>query len=224
LPSTLVQTRRSLQRLAENVVSPARRRANGKIGLRYTRAGFGTPFFGDDVQVRVAGGELIVQQSSSERRAPITTLAAASDELGCAALPDDVVLDETALVIDEGAATWLGDWYGFAASVLEELRFEAGAAADPSRVQLWPEHFDMAVELGHEASGARATYGLSPGDDEHPAPYAYVAPWLAPTPGELWRATRFTGAELSGATLLEAEDQRLAALEFFRARLAALGR
>src|SRR2546421_9390824 len=52
-PASLVETRLALQRLAEQVISPARERANGKIGLRYTRGGFGTPFFGADVQVRV---------------------------------------------------------------------------------------------------------------------------------------------------------------------------
>src|SRR5579859_7581503 len=52
-PATLAGTRLALHRLAEHVISPARRAANGKIGLRYTRGGFGTPFFGEDVQVRV---------------------------------------------------------------------------------------------------------------------------------------------------------------------------
>ena len=54
-PPRLVTTRVALHRVAEQVVSPARRKANGKIGLRYTRGGFGTPFFGADVQVRVRG-------------------------------------------------------------------------------------------------------------------------------------------------------------------------
>src|SRR5665811_2300604 len=52
-PPTLVRTRTALHRLAEQILSPARRQATGKIGLRYTRAGFGTPFFGADVQLRV---------------------------------------------------------------------------------------------------------------------------------------------------------------------------
>ena len=106
--------------------------------------------------------------------------------------------------------------------MLEELRAGSGDHADPSRVQLWPEHFDLAVELGGEAAGARAAYGLSPGDDHHPAPYLYVAPWIAPAPGELWQAAGFTGAELAYAVLLTAPDQRAAALTFFRARLDAL--
>jgi hypothetical protein len=76
-----------------------------------------------------------------------------------------VQLDNELLDIDPAAAAFLGDWYGFAAAALEELRASAGDDVDPSRVQLWPEHFDLAVELGSEAAHARAAYGLSPGDD-----------------------------------------------------------
>ena len=188
-PPRLVPTRLALHRVAEQVVSPARRKANGKIGLRYTRGGFGTPFFDADVQVRVRGTELVVQDATGERTAPITTLDAAAEHIGRDLLPDDVRRDREQLDIDPAAAAFLGDWYGFAASVLEELRASAGDDVDPSHVQLWPEHFDLAVELGMQAAGARAAYGLSPGDDDHPEPYLYVAPWVAPAPGELWQAT-----------------------------------
>ena len=97
----------------------------------------------------------------------------------------------------------------------------------PSRVQLWPEHFDLAVELGREGSSpegppARAAYGCSPGDQNNDEPYIYVAPWVAPPPGELWQARGFTGASMAYAELLEAPDQRAAALDFLEARLRAL--
>lgn len=195
-PGGLVETRQALHELAEEVISPARQKANGKIGLRYTRGGFGTPFFGNDMQIRVAGDQLITCEAGVER--------------------------SERLEVDAAASAFIGDWYGFAASVLEELRVEAGDAVEPSRVQLWPEHFDLAVELGQQSAGARAAYGLSPGDEQHPEPYAYVAPWVAPVPGELWQAKDFAGAELSFAELLDAPDQRAAALDFFRARLLAL--
>lgn len=219
VPPRLVQTRLNLHRLAEQVISPARQAANGKIGLRYTCGGFGTPFFGEDVQVRVAGDDLVVQSAGRERRAPITTLAAAAQQAG---LGNGAGLGDMALEVDPVAAAFLGDWYGFAASVLEALRFEAGPAADPSRVQLWPEHFDLALELGREQAGQRAAFGLSPGDEQHPEPYVYVAPWQTPPPGELWQAQAFAGAELSYAELMTAHDQRAAALEFLRARLTGL--
>ncbi|MGZ4230177.1 MAG: hypothetical protein ACXVVQ_01970 [Solirubrobacteraceae bacterium] len=224
VPGRLAPTRVALHALAERVISPARRRANTKIALRYTHGGFGTPFYGDGVQVRVAGAELIVQEAGTVRRAAITTLDAAADHIGRDALPDAVELGGQTLEVDPAAAAFLGDWFGFAASVLEELRAEAGDEFAPSRVQLWPEHFDLALELGAEDAGARAAYGLSPGDEVHPEPYLYVAPWVAPEPGELWRASAFKGAELPYAELLAADDQRGCALEFFRARLAALTR
>ena len=105
---------------------------------------------------------------------PLTSLAAAAAALGDLADPDRE-LDDEPLDLDEGAARVLGDWFGFCYSVLEELRARADDALDASRVQLWPEHFDMAVELGDDAAGKRAHYGCSPGDGHHPEPYFYVA-------------------------------------------------
>jgi hypothetical protein len=221
-PPTLVDTRLALHRLAEHVISPARRHANTKIALRYTRGGFGTPLFGDDVQVRVLADDLIVERAGNERREKISTLAAAAEHIGRDLLPDDLELDDQPLEVDPDASHFLGDWYGFACNVLETLRAQAGEGADPSRVQLWAEHFDLAVELGKEDAGRRAGYGLSPGDEHHPEPYAYVVPWVAPAPGELWQATGFPGAELSYQELLGAGDQCRFALDFFSERLAAL--
>jgi hypothetical protein len=221
-PPRLVPTRLALHRLAEHVISPARRNANGKIGLRYTRGGFGTPFFGNDNQIRVQGTDLIVQTGTVERQAPITTLSAAADHIGAELLPHDLSVDNEPLAVDPAAAAFLGAWYGFAASVLEELRADSPPDTNPSRVQLWPEHFDLALELGVEDRGARAAYGLSPGDESHDEPYAYVAPWVAPPAGELWQATGFTGAELPYAAIVRADEQRATVLEFFRARLTAL--
>lgn len=181
LPSGFVEARLALQDVALHVVSAARKAVNGKIGLRYAHGGFGTPWFGDDVQVRVEAGELVLDTRSRTVRA--------------------------ALAVDRGCATALGEWYGFAASVLERLRFELRSHQSVSRVQLWPEHFDMAFDDG------TANFGCSPGDDEHPEPYVYVGPWdrdgLA---GEYWNAS--FGAVLGYDTLLEVDDQRAAALTF----------
>lgn len=232
IPAKLIATRLALHRLAERVISPAREQAGGKIGLRFTRGGFGTPFFAEDVQLRVVRDQLIVQTRERERSARITTLAAMAahvgDELlpGAALLPD-AVADSEPLDVDPDASAFLGAWFGFAASVLEELRAAVADQLEPSRVQLWPEHFDLAVELGAERAGARAGYGASPGDELHPEPYLYVAPWREQPAGELWQASAFAGAELPYAALLDAsgpggEQQRKAALEFFIERLTAL--
>jgi hypothetical protein len=198
LPATFAETRVALHKVAEAVVAPARKPEN-EIALRYTRGGFGTPFFeldGADCQVRVEHGELVRQRGSEETREP---------------LPD----------VDPTAAAALGDFYGLACSVLEQLRADA-ADGDPSPVQLWPEHFDLAIELGDEAAGQRANFGASPGDDQHDEPYLYVGPWSAEVSGELWNATGFKGAELTYAELLGSDDHRRAALEFFRERYRAL--
>jgi hypothetical protein len=198
-PAELVTTRLALHRVAEDVMTPARRAANGKIALRYVAGGFGTPFYGDDMQMRVDGTQLVTDSAAGPRREALDG-------------------------VDEAASRFLGDWFGFAASVLEQLRAEADPSLDASRVQLWTEHFDLAVELGDEAAEARAGYGCSPGDEEHPEPYLYVVPSTSErASGEGWNATEFAGAELPYAELLAAADQREAALEFFRDRRDALG-
>ncbi|MFL5870596.1 MAG: hypothetical protein ACJ75R_05910, partial [Solirubrobacterales bacterium] len=94
---------------------------------------------------------------------------------------------------------------------------------DSSLVRIWPEHFDIAVELGEDTARGRANFGASPGDENHDEPYLYVGPFdpgLAS--GELWNATGFPGAELGYCELLAAEDQRRAALGFMRERYRAL--
>src|SRR3954454_21391333 len=122
---------------------------------------------------------------------------------------------------DPLAATALGDFYGLACSALEQLRAD-DAEGDPSLLQLWPEHFDIAIELGDEAAGQRANFGASPGDDGHEEPYLYVSPWTREISGELWNATGLAGAELSYSELIAADDQRGAALSFWRERYRAL--
>jgi hypothetical protein len=220
IPPQLDGTRRALHLLAEQVISPARRRSNGKIGLRYTHGGFGTPFFGEDVQIRVEGAELVVQERDAQRRVPISSVHVAAEVLGEPLLPG-VRSAEQPLEVDPAGAAFLGALYGFGCSVLEELRWESDPGAAASRVELWPEHFDIAVEIGSETAGQRAAFGVSPGDAQHPQPYAYVAPW-SPVEGELWQADAFGGAELRYDEFLAAGDQREAVLEFFRARRAAL--
>jgi hypothetical protein len=197
LPVGFAGTRAALHHLAEHTLSPARAAANGKIGLRWTLGGFGTPFFAGDEQLRVEHGALVHQTRA--RAQP--------------SAPGDGV--------DVAAASALGEYFGFATCVLEALR-GASPAAEPSRVQLWPEHFDVSVELGSESAGRRAGFGASPGDELHPLPYLYVVPWGAAPSGPRWQAQGFSGAELGYDALLAAADQRALALEFYSSRLAEL--
>ena len=198
LPPAFPETRAALHRLAEEVVSPERL-PESEIALRWTRGGFGTPFFdegGRDCQVRVEHGELVRQRGSEISREPV-------------------------LGTDTASATALGELFGFGCSILEQLRGELYDEG-PTAIQLWPEHFDIAFELGDEGAGRRANYGLSPGDGDHAEPYLYVGPWDTSVSGETWNARGFTGAELTYSELLAEADQRAAALRFVRAAHAEL--
>lgn len=219
----LVRTRNGWHVLAEHVVAPARHRANGKIGLRFTRGGFGTPYFGADEQVRLAAEGLIVVRDGNLAVHPVSTPQAAADAVGIEpGAPSEVYTPTTTLEpdapldVDPAAARFLGDWFGYSALVLEAQRAAVPPADDPARVQLWPEHFDLSVDFGDESAGRRATYGASPGDAGHTTPYLYVTPWAAPS-GEFWNEGSF--ASLSFDALAGHPDQRAVALEFYnRAR------
>lgn len=223
-PTALALTRTALHQVAEQVVAPARLAATGnEIALRWYPGGFGTPAFDDDRGarvVRVDGAELVDACDGSERRAPITTLRATG------ALVGDVVdtheLADDALAIAPSAAALLARWFCFGTLAIAELQTSAAAELDPGLVQLWPEHFDVATELGSDEAGVRAAYGASPGDELHPEPYLYVAPWTAKPQGELWNATAFPGAELPYADLAANDDPVATARNFFGARLTAL--
>jgi hypothetical protein len=200
LPDGFQATLAALHRIAEDVVA-AERKPDNEIALEATPGGFGTPVFeweGSTHQIRVEGAELVREVDGSQRREPLN--------------------------VDPAAAAALAGWYAFGAAALERLAADSRPGDDASAPILWPEHFDIAIELGSETDGHRATYGFSPGDEQHPEPYAYVGPWVAQAPGELWNAHGFAGAELAYADLLAAEDQAAAAFEFLASRRDALAR
>ena len=225
VPADYVSSRDDFHRVAYGVISNARKAANGKFGLRYTAGGFGTPFFGDDEQVRVEGTELIVQRGDTVVAETLTTLARAAEVAGTVANADQAEHDtielgdlDRALDIREDVGAFLGDWFGFGTSVLEEARLLATAPDDDlSRVQMWPGHFDPAFEMGSLEAGRRATYGASPGDGSHDEPYLYVASWGdIDRSNEYWNDDGFNGGSLSYAELLAADDPRALAQDFFR--------
>lgn len=223
LPEAFQGTRTALHAVAEHVLSPLRQRATGKIGLRWTVGGFGTPFFswaGEDRQVRIERGDLV----DGDRRSGLTTLgeAAAFVEVPLGA-PAGVYAATTGcepdapLGVQRDAAAALGDWFGFATSLLEQVRADASIASTPGRVQLWPEHFDVAVAIG--AAGAETTFGGSAGDDAHPEPYLYVSP-SRPMRGVFWNEP--FGASLPYSTLVASRDQRHTGLTFFKTAIGLL--
>lgn len=204
LPADFVETRLALHRLASAVIAPARSAANGKFGLRYTLGGFGTPFFGADRQIRVAGGQLIDQVGPEAHSVPITTLQDAADFLGTP-IDGDTAREEDSpevgdpneiLTVTLESSRFLGAWYGMATAALEQMR---ATAVDPSRVQLWPGHFDPAIEAGSEDN--RASYGASPGDEAIPEPYLYIGLWYPDKANIDLSATEVDGASFAGALL-----------------------
>jgi hypothetical protein len=196
LPPTFAQTREALHRVAEEVVKPAREKATGEFSLIRTPGGFGTPLFGEDRQVRVEGAELVFREGGEERR--------------------------EALDVDPGGAAALAAAFEVGEAALERLREEAGPDDAPTQPTLWPEHFDIAIEMGPEGKGLRANYGMSPGDERHAQPYFYVGPWTAKPEGDLWNGKGFAGAEISYEELAAAGDPVDAAVDFARRRKRAL--
>ena len=223
VPDGYVESRVDFHRLAYAVVAAARHSANGKFGLRYTAGGFGTPFFGEDRQVRVVGNVLVNQTAADVRTMTPSTVSEAAAFVGVepstvAAEGDSPPLGDVdrPLVLTAATGAFLGDWFGFAASVLEELRASAAPEQAAGRLQLWPGHFDPAIEVGAEEAGHRATFGASPGDGGSSEPYLYVGPWADITDDPYWNATTFPGAVMPYQDLVTADDQRAAALAFYR--------
>ncbi len=222
LPDDFAATRRSLHRLAEEVIKVAREHATGEWTLAQIPGGFGTPEWGEGNQVRVDGDDLVLVRDGAESRAPITSLAAAAEQIGEEWMPDGLELSDEPLPVDAAAAAALAAAYAVAQPALERIRDAATAGEGATEPTLWPEHFDLAIETGDDDAGLRANYGLSPGDDEHAEPYFYVGPWTVKPEGELWNASGFSGAELDYAELATASDPIAAAVEFCLERKRAL--
>ncbi len=151
-PPGLAATRAALHRVAEERVMPPRREATGRIDLRATPGGFGTPVFDLDREVRTDGAELVVTGRGTETRERLDG-------------------------VDETAARWLGRFFALALHTLTELGRDLPREHAPSAPKLWPEHFDYAIDAGVH----RANYGFSPGDEDRPEPYLYVGPWDPPS-------------------------------------------
>jgi hypothetical protein len=180
VPTNYAETRRALHAVAEYVLAAALHDATGRIGLRATPGGFGTPSFpvaGTERQVRIDGTDIVVSHDASERRAPLQTLRQAAAIVGVEpGAPESVYIPTTPLdpdaplAVDRSAAGAIHDWFQRSAEALERFR-RAHGPLRPTIAQLWPEHFDLAITMGD------VNYGGSPGDDEHESGYAYVGPW-----------------------------------------------
>ncbi len=221
--ATFRATRGALHAVAEHVLAAYRYHAERRIGLVATHDGFGTPDLGPAGSVRVDGTELVVQRRGSDVREPITSLRTAAAACGIEPQAPDVyptvtTLDVDApLAIDADAADRLVAWLSYGWDLLRALE----GATEPV---LWPEHFDAAVELGDEAAGSRGTFGVSPGDDAHDAPYLYVTHWADVPASEYWNDASFAGASLPYDEVADTSDPVGLGLDFFARGRAALER
>ena len=235
VPPSFADTRAALHRVAVYVVSPARRRSNGKIGLRWTMGGLGTPFFAGpsgDEQVRLIGGTLVRQVGETTTTDRLTNLnrAAAFALDG----PPDTASGEGFDVpaarrprrragVDDAAAEWLGT------GSVSAGRCSRSCGPPPRRSNR------RGCSCGPSTSTRRSTAGWATGagwprSARRPVtpsisePYFYVLPadFDELPSSDLWNASSFRGAVLRLSELVDAPDQRVAALDFFAARQALL--
>jgi hypothetical protein len=220
LPPSFGATRAGLHALAEHVLAPARCRVDGHIGLVPATNGFGTPTFGDGERVRVEGVELVHERPGTITRVGITTLGAAATFVGVDLDARFGVYERTtpgaadvSISPDADAALVLAAWIALGDTLLAELR-ETYAAQGSTASTLWPEHFDLACEIGDADVGTRANYGASPGDAAIPEPYLYVGPWDSKRrTGQL--AEYPFGAARTYTELIASGDSKGAGMEFF---------
>jgi hypothetical protein len=169
----LTRTRRTLHGLAELLLAGPQYAAGNGIRLRPVPGGFATVKAPD---VRVDGVDLV----SADVRVPIRgTYADLARQLGVRARPlNDVYSDgpgispDDIVDVDREAAALVADAFAVGAEAM------AGFAPEQEPV-LWPEHFDLGISV------AEVNYGVSPGDDGIPMPYAYVGPH-GPVTGTFW--------------------------------------
>lgn len=218
--ASLVATRESLHRVAEHVLSAARKRAAGhQISLLPGPGGFRTPPFGDEGRVvAVMATDIAVIDAGGTRSQPLTSLRAAAEFVGIEPgfpwtkhPPATPLTPDEPLALDAGAARELADWFAVADQALRDLGAEL-APDDEVIPQIFPEHFDVAITL------AEVNYGASPGDEAIPVPYLYVGPHEPPGSDPFWNAA--FGAYVTASDVATPAD----AIAFFRAGQQRLGR
>jgi hypothetical protein len=152
----LVTTRIELHRIAREVLAAELAGCPEPLTLRRTPGGFGTPervVDGAWRSMRVDGPNLVHRTGEHESWQPIHGVDAAS-------------------------ARRLALFFEVADDALDAFR-RNHLDLDPTIVQLFPHHFDLAISL------AEVNVGASPGDADHDVPYFYVGPWLV-QPHPMW--------------------------------------
>jgi hypothetical protein len=246
----LSATRDALRAITTHVMVRAMQPSTDRISLRPAPGGWATPTFGAERRrLRIANGVLFDERDGNDgaRVRAIGISGATMGELAAFAEVDlaDVVWvgDDTPplgdvaapIELDPAAMAMMADCYDVTARALDRLVVEWPAWASPSVPQLWPEHFDLAIDIAvaadigaGDAASRRANVGGSPGDGYHDGPYLYVGPWTSDRPGDptYWNAP--FGAVLAvdalGSTGSPDERAEVAAAFFVRGlRLLAAG-
>ena len=141
------------------------------MGLRAKPGGFGTPEFEGRV-ARIEGDLLVLETGENVATQTISTVRAAAEFFGVDYHPlwfedfkDQLPpMDPDAAVpaVDVVGALAIADWFQFGTDVLARLRGYGLPDDMVSETQIWPEHFDAAIEMGDEGRGQRASFGASP--------------------------------------------------------------
>jgi len=169
-----VNARRQLRGVAESLIAGPQYRSSGTIRLAVRPDGFAAVA----IPVAVHGTELVLPNDA----VPLAgTVRAVAEAAGIVSGPPegayqiaDPLLPDAELTLDTEAAEWMYRSHYAGGHALKTFLPECHPV-------LWPEHFDVA------ATEDEVNYGVSPGDDFHPLPYAYVGPWTSRI-GDFWNA------------------------------------
>lgn len=167
-------TRRQLRGIAESFIAGPQYRSAGTIRLAVRPDGF----TGVSIPVAVRGTDLVWGGDGAPIAGTVEALAAAT---GLDVGPPDGAY----AITDRLAADAVLDLDAEAADLVHRSLYAGGFAlksvVPEGHPVLWPEHFDVGV------TDDEVNYGVSPGDDFHPLPYAYVGPWSSRI-GAFWNA------------------------------------
>ena len=201
-----LDTRRAAHALAEHVVSAALLpRDDPHRAASRRRAGSARRCSATDERVRVDGTALVHERAGADRRAEITTLRGRRPSSACPlGAPRRVQAGDRARSRHSPrrrprrgrSRSPTGTPSGVRCCTTCAPNYSDQPSTDS---QIWPEHFDLACEIGDADAGTRANYGASPGDAAIPQPYLYVGPWDAS------RARAVLAAYPFGAALTYAE-------------------
>ena len=202
----LAPSRRSWHGVAELLLAGPQYRQSQTIRLRITPGGFATVAEPD---LRVEGTTLVIE---GERVALAGhTCAGLSVLTGApAGGPTDLYRDGSGVDPDE-ALHFDDDAIAVLAGALELGDTALRTLAPDQTPVLWPEHFDVGINVGE------VNYGISPGDGYLDEPYAYVGPrqhqqgtfWNAPF-GAARPIAQLSDVDAVVAFLAEARDRAAA--------------